>query len=71
MQHRFETFIGPRDCEFELDGANIACLRRVKLKAFAETIDVPGDGPKNEVLKRVIVGLRAIGAPKNLDELAR
>ena len=69
MNHSFETFIGPRDCEFkDKDDVNLAALRRVKVKLWAESLNVDGDGPKNEVLKRVIVRLRALGAPEDLSD---
>ena len=75
MNHTFENYIGPRDCEFkktrEPEGVpiNIAHFRRVQLKKVAESLNVDGSGPLNDLLKRVIVALRNIDAPENLDEL--
>ena len=59
-------YLAPKECEFSIGGSNLVTFRRAKLRLIAKSMSVSPDGSKQEILRRVIAKLKAMGAPKEL-----
>ena len=62
-------YLGPKDCEFTINGQNLVEMRRAKLRLVAKSFGVSPDGSKQNILQRLIGKLKVAGAPKELNEL--
>ncbi len=62
-------YMSAKECEFSIDGDNLAAIRRARLRTIAKALKVSPDGSKQEILKRVIGRLKSSGAPKELKDL--
>lgn len=62
-------YLSSKECEFSIDGNNLVTFRRARLRQWAKKLSVSPDGSKQEILRRVIAKLKAIAAPKELNDL--
>ena len=62
-------YLAPKQCPFTYSGENLAAMRRSRLRQLAKKLKVSPDDSKQEILKRLIGKLTAIGAPKELNDL--
>lgn len=62
-------YLSTKDCEFTINGVNLAEMRRAKLRPIAKSLRVSAEGSKQEILLRVIGKLKVNGAPKELNDL--
>ena len=63
------VYISVRDCPFTWNGQNLAAMRRAKLRLLAKGVKISAAGSKQEILKRLLGKLQAMGAPKELREI--
>ncbi|KKM08169.1 hypothetical protein LCGC14_1726560 [marine sediment metagenome] len=63
------NYIAPKQCEFTINGQNLAAMRRAKLRQLAKSLGVSPDDSKQAILKRIIAKLKVTGAPKELSDI--
>ena len=62
-------YLSTKDCEFTINGVNLAEMRRAKLRPIAKALGVSAEGSKQEILLRTIGKLKVNDAPKELNDL--
>lgn len=62
-------YLSTKDCEFTINGVNLAEMRRAKLRPIAKALGVSADDSKQAILLRIIGKLKVNGSPKELNDL--
>lgn len=61
--------ISPKDCLYTLNGRNLAEVRRTHIEKIANSLDLPFNTSKNEMLGLIMAKLDSLGADKELADL--
>ncbi len=69
MKVTVTRIIAAKDCEFTLNGKNLAEMRRFRINRIATAIKVDVEDSKNATLTRVLGRLRAMEAAPELSEI--
>ena len=69
ITNRTIHYLASKECEFSINGQNLATFRRAKLRQIAKSMGVSPDDSKQAILKRIIAKLKVTGAPKELSEI--